>query len=132
MKVICASCLREGAPGKAGERSPLEDPAPTRGICARHQEQSLEPLPPKSFPGVHALMVVQPNDTALYEYLQRSLAGVRHVQVMMERRADDRRREQHPVADDRRRERRRIRQGKVSPLGYIVVKFKTEVTADEA
>ncbi len=44
------------------------------------------------------LIVVRPNDTALYEYLLRSLAGVQGVTVIPERRRVDRRREQSSVA----------------------------------
>lgn len=68
--------------------------------------------------------MVHPKETGLYAYLQRTLAGVRGVKVIMERRQADRRREQHPSDADRRREQRRIRQGKVLSLGYTLVRFK--------
>ena len=71
------------------------------------------------------LIVVPENGTARYEYLQRRFAGVRYVKMIRERRAGDRRREQCFMTDDRRRHNaRRIREGKVSPLRYVVVRFK--------
>jgi hypothetical protein len=65
---------------------PLDDPAPIHGVCARHREQLLESLPSTSYPDAEMLIVVRANDTALYEYLQRSLAGVRGVKMIPERR----------------------------------------------
>jgi len=84
----------------------------------------LESLPSRSFPDARVLIVVPENDTTLYEHLQRRFAGVRYVQVIRERRAGDRRREPCFVTDDLRHQTRRIREGKVSPLGYVVVRFK--------
>jgi len=124
MQVICAWCRDEGKPSDLGEREPFDDPAPTHGVCSRHQEQFLESLPSTSFPDAEMLIVVRRNDTALYEYLQRRLAGVQGVKVIPERRQADRRREQSPVADERRRQERRIRQGNTLALGYTVVRFK--------
>src|SRR5213080_4479942 len=124
MKVICSLCEREGKPGYLGEREPLDNPAVTHGLCSPHTEQLLESIPSRSFPDAELLIVVRPNDTELYEYLQRRFAGVRYVQVIRERRAGDRRREPCFVTDDLRHQTRRIREGKVSPLGYVVVRFK--------
>ena len=70
------------------------------------------------------LIVVRPNDTALYAYLQRSLAGVKGVKVIPERRQADRRREQHAVAGERRHQERRIRQGETFALGYTLFRFR--------
>jgi hypothetical protein len=70
MKVVCAWCVREGKPGDLGEREPLEDPGVTHSICAGHRDQLLEDLPSRSFPDVAVLIVVRPNDTALFEHLQ--------------------------------------------------------------
>ncbi len=70
------------------------------------------------------LIVVRSNDTALYEYLQRRLAGVQGVKVILERRQADRRRDQLPGADEHRHQERRMRQGQTSALGYTVVRFK--------
>ena len=126
MKVVCASCEREGKPGYLGEREPYDNPATTHGLCARHKEQALEGLPSRSFPDAEMLIVVRPNDTTLYEHLQRNLAGVEGVKVILNRRQADRRREQSPpmMADERRRRDKRIRRGETVGLGYTVVRFK--------
>ena len=42
MKVVCASCEREGKPSYLGEREPYDNPSTTHGICSRHKEQALE------------------------------------------------------------------------------------------
>jgi hypothetical protein len=55
---------------------------------------------------------------------QRRLAGVQGVKVILERRQADRRRAKRPAGDERRHQERRIRQGKIFALGYIVVRFK--------
>jgi len=109
MKVTCAWCQREGQPASLGERAPLDDPAETHGICRRHTLELLDRLPSRSFPGVRLLLVVSPREPGLYEYLQRELAGVSGVKVMLERR--------------QRRIERRLRQGEVSALGYTVIRF---------
>ena len=124
MKVVCAWCERRGGAGDLGERAPFDNPGITHGLCLRHAAQLLESLPSRSFPDVRVLIVVPENDTALYDYLQRRCAGVRCVKVIRERRAGDRRREPCFVTDDLRHQTRRIREGKVSPLGYVVVRFK--------
>jgi hypothetical protein len=118
MKVVCAACEREGKPSYLGEREPYDNPAPTHGMCSRHQEQALEALPSRSFPDAEMLIVVRPNDTDLYEYLLRRFAGVRGVRVILERRQPKR------PADEPQHKERRIRQGTVSALGYTVVRFK--------
>ncbi len=124
MKPTCSWCRSEGKLSAPGDREPVDDSWPTRGICSRHQEQLLESLPSSSFPEVELLLVVHRKEAALYAYLQRTLAGVRGVKVIMERRRADRRREQRPSAADRRREPRRIRLGKVLSLGYTLVRFR--------
>ena len=111
MKVVCAWCERRGGAGDLGERAPFDNPGITHGLCLRHAAQLLESHPSRSFPDVRVLIVVPENDTALYEYLQRRCAGVRCVRVCF-------------VTDDLRHQTRRIREGKVSPLGYVVVRFK--------
>ena len=118
MKVVCASCEREGKPGYLVSGNRMTNPATTHGLCARHKEQALEGLPSPSFPDAEMLIVVRPNDTDLYEYLLRRFAGVPGVRVILERRKSDR-----PV-DERERKERRIRQGMVSALSYTVVRFK--------
>ena len=124
MKALCAWCQSEGRPDYLGEREPLDNPAPTHCICPRHRERLLELLPSRSFPDVELLVIVRPNDTELFDYLQGRFAGVRGVKVIFDRRLSDRRRDQSAVPDDRRRVRtRRIRRGEVSSLGYTIVRF---------
>ena len=118
MRVVCASCEREGKPSYLGEREPYDNLATTHGICPRHKEQALEALPSQSFPDAEMLIVVRRTDTDLHEYLLQRFAGVPGVKVILERRQPDR-----PV-DERERKERRIRQGTASTLGYIVVRFK--------
>ena len=128
MKVTCAWCQREGQPASLGERAPLDDPAETHGICRRHTLELLDRLPSRSFPGVRLLLVVSPRESGLYEYLQRELAGVSGVKVMLERRQGERRQGERrhapqDVPDEQRRIERRLRQGEVSALGYTVIRF---------
>jgi hypothetical protein len=70
------------------------------------------------------LLVVRRPDPTLFEYLQRRLVGVRGVQVILERRQGDRRREARPPAKDRRSLQRRLRHGQMSALGYTSVRFR--------
>ena len=114
MKVVCASCEREGKPSYLGEQEPYDNPATTHGICPRHTQLALEALPSPSFPDAEMLIVVRPNDTDLYHYLVRRFAGVPGVKVILERRQ----------TKERIRNDRRIREGRVSVLGYTVVRFK--------
>src|SRR5437870_12802786 len=99
MLVFCAWCERDGKPGYLGEREPLENPAPTHGVCASHKEQLLESFPSRSFPDAELLIVVHRNDTALYEYLQRLFADLSSVKVLVDRRGDDGRWAPGSVAD---------------------------------
>src|SRR2546422_1389984 len=120
MKVICSLCEREGKPGYLGEREPLDNPEVTHGLCSPHTEQLLESIPSRSFPDAELLIVVRPNDTELYEYLQRSFAGVHHVKVIVERRGGDRRREQGLVTLDLRQQPRDRKSTRLnSSHGYI-------------
>jgi hypothetical protein len=123
MRVTCAWCQREGQPASLGERAPLDDPAETHGICRRHTLGLLDRLPSRSFPGVRLLLVVSSRESGLYEHLQRELAGVSGVKVMLERRRAERRLEPQSVPDEHRRIERRLRQGEVSALGYTVIRF---------
>src|SRR5213593_206621 len=102
MRVTCAWCQREGEPASLGERAPLDDPAETHGICRRHTLGLLDRLPSRSFPGV-LLLVVSQHEADLYENLQRELAGVSGVRVMLERRQSERRVEQQEVTEEQRR-----------------------------
>jgi len=125
MHLLCAWCRREGKPGYLGMREPLENPAPTHGVCGIHKERLLESFPSRSFTDVELLIVVRRNGT-LYERLQGSFAGVRRVKVIVERRVGDRRSMRRPVTEERRhvRTQRRIRRGTTSPLGgFTIVRF---------
>ena len=123
MKVACAWCQHEGRPAILGEQAPLDDPAETHGICRRHTLDLLARIPSRSFPGVRLLLVVSAKETALYDHLQRELAGVSGVKVMLDRRRGDRRVEEQIVVDEHRGLDRRIRQGEVSALGYTIIRF---------
>jgi hypothetical protein len=123
MKVSCAWCQREGQPASLGERAPLDDPAETHGICRRHTLDLLDRLPSRSFPGVRLLLVVSQQDPALYQHLQRELAGVSGVKVMLERRQADRRVDEQTAPEEHRLVERRLRQGEVTALGYTVIRF---------
>ena len=123
MKVTCAWCQQEGKPATLGERAPLEDPAETHGICRRHTVDLLNRMPSRSFPGIRLLLVVSAKESALYEHLQRELAGVSGVKVMLDRRRGDRLADEEVVSAEHRGLDRRIRQGEVSALGYTIIRF---------
>ncbi len=123
MKIICSWCRQEGLPALLGEREPLDDPTETHGVCRRHKLQLLAKLPSHSFPDVQLLLVIAQKDRKLYEYLQRRLADVSGVKVIMERRRGDRRQARREVAQDRRRIDRRLRPGEPHAMGYTIVRF---------
>jgi hypothetical protein len=124
MRVVCASCRVEGKSGDLGEKPPFDDASETHGYCGRHAALLLASLPSLSFPDIEMLIVVRRLDPTLFEYLERRLAGVRGVKVIIERRATDRRRQVQAHAPDRRRLDRRLRHGQASALGYTVVRFR--------
>jgi len=126
MRVSCAWCQREGQPASLGERAPLDDPAETHGICRRHTQELVNRLPSRSFPGVRLLLVVSPREEALYEHLQKELAGVSGVKVILERRRAERRLGDSDVPEEQRQVDRRVRQGEVSAFGYTVIRFGKE------
>jgi hypothetical protein len=130
MHLLCAWCRQEGKPGYLGMREPLADPGLSHGICADHTEQLLESRPSRSFPDAELLIVAHRNNITLYEHLERWVAGAPAMKVLVDRRATDRRSATGPVADDRRHVRtRRIRQGRISPVGgYTVVRFTPKVS----
>jgi hypothetical protein len=124
MRISCAWCQQEGQPASLGERAPLDDPAETHGICRRHTQELVNRLPSRSFPGVRLLLVVSPKQEDLYDHLQRELAGVSGVKVILERRQADRRAgDGREAPEERRLIERRVRQGEVSALGYTVIRF---------
>jgi len=121
--VTCGWCEEEGRPAGLGERAPLDDKSKTHGICRRHAIELLNRLPSRSFPGVRLLLVVSSGQTALYQFLERELAGVSGVRVMLERRRNDRRIAPKAVPAEKRRAERRVRGGQVYALGYTVIRF---------
>jgi hypothetical protein len=123
VKAYCAWCRQEGRDGDLGEREPLDDLRETHGICDRHQQELLATLPSNSFPGLELLVIIALKEAALYDYLRSRLIGVKGVQVMVERRRNDRRRQWRAVSDDRRKQDRRVRRGQTSALGYTLVRF---------
>ena len=121
MQILCAWCCHDGEPGYLGEREPLDDPAATHGICARHRAQLLESLPSRSFPDAEVLIVVPRDNIVLYEQLTQWFAAKPSVKVIVDRR----------ISDERRHERtRRIRVGTISALGdYTIVRFTPKAPA---
>jgi hypothetical protein len=123
VKVICAWCQRQGRTGFLGYREPLADMSVTHGICPEHYEAVLAMLPAPSMLGVEMLIVVKRGEVGLYRYLTGSLTGVRGVTVVVERRWRDRRQQARPVMQERRLVQRRARRGRVSLMGYRIVRF---------
>jgi hypothetical protein len=95
----------------------------THGICPEHYEGVLATLPAPSLHGVDMLIVVNRGEEGLYRYLEESYRGVRGVKVVVERRWRDRRQTVQPVAVERRLAPRRARRGRVSAMGYRVLRF---------
>jgi len=123
LRAFCAWCQREGGPAFLGEREPLDDESETHGVCRRHLQHILAALPSQSFPEVTYLFVIQPGETALFDYLHRAFLGVRGVKVIMERRQTERRGQHGRSAHDRRRTERRQPRGTSYALGYTTVRF---------
>jgi hypothetical protein len=116
-------CLREGKHDKLIDNESSSDLGRLRHICARHEAQLLAEVPSPSFPNIELLIVVHLGGEDLFEYLQQRLSGIRGVQVILERRTTDRRREARANEGERRSVSRRLRAGQVSPLGYTIVHF---------
>ena len=123
MRVVCAWCQREGRTGFLGYREPLSDLSVTHGICPEHYESVLAMLPAPSLRGIEMLIVVSRGEEGLYRYLEESFTGVRGVKVIVERRWRDRRQESRPLAPERRLGPRRARKGRVSVMGYRMLRF---------
>lgn len=124
MKVVCAWCERDGAPSFMGEREPLEDLSLTHGICPRHLTLMLGTLPSGSFPGVELLVIVRASDRALFEHLLWATSGVPDIRAIMERRRGERRRRVEGSVSERRERERRLMLGRVSALGYTMVRLR--------
>ena len=123
MRVVCAWCQREGRTGFLGYREPLRDMSVTHGICPEHYEGVLATLPAPSLHGVEMLIVVNRGEEGLFRYLEESYRGVRGVKIIVERRWRDRRRTLQGVPLERRLAQRRARKGRVSAMGYRVLRF---------
>jgi hypothetical protein len=123
MRVVCAWCSREGRTGFLGYREPLSDVSVTHGICPEHYEGVLATLPAPSLRGVEMLIVVRRGEEGLHRYLDESFAGVKGVKVIVERRWRDRRHEPSAVGHERRLAQRRARKGRVSAMGYRMLRF---------
>jgi hypothetical protein len=125
MRVLCAWCCREGQPGYLGEREPLDNPLPTRGICERHKVEFLQSLPSRSYPGVELVIVVHRDHAELFEPFSRYFAGNPSVKVILDRRVGERRAGRSREPRDRRSvKKRRVREGTVSPFGdFTIVRF---------
>lgn len=123
MRIVCAWCQREGRTGFLGFREPLSDMSVTHGICPEHYEGVLATLRAPSMHGVEMLIVVDRGEDGLYRYLEESFTGVRGVRIIVERRWRERRQASHPVAQERRLAQRRARKGRVSAMGYRVLRF---------
>lgn len=131
MKAFCAWCRREGREGYLGEREPLSITDETHGICSRHREQVLATLPLGSRPDVRLLIVVDRDQPDVYEYLSRSLQGIRGVCVLLDRRQGERRRLAASASVERRRGERRLRVGRrYDALGVRFLRFGQPDPAD--
>ena len=123
MKIVCAWCKQEGRSAVLGEREPFDDPTETHGVCSVHSTKLMEQLPSASFPGIRMLIVVRKTETDLLDHLTESFASVPNVQVIFDRRQDERRKTPGQVPSERRRTERRIRKSQFSGLGYLIVRF---------
>jgi len=123
MRAICAWCQREGAPALLGEREPVDDPTETHGICDRHRRAVLIDLYARSHAGVQLLLIIAPEEAKLHRYLMQSFSGVKGIEVIVDRRRGDRRREAQPYSNDRRAGDRRIHTPRSHGLGYQTVRF---------
>jgi hypothetical protein len=68
------------------------------------------------------LLIVARKEKALYEYQTRRFAGHPGVEVILDRRGGERRRQSHPVDVERRRGDRRRHRGEPSILGFTIVR----------
>ncbi len=133
MRILCAWCCREGQPGYLGEREPFDNPEPTHGICDRHRAELLESLPSQSFPDAELLIVVRRGNPALYEHLERMLAGLARVTVIVDRRVTDRRAEPQEGPRERRwLSTRRLREATAAPPSGDLTLVRFTPAAQEA
>ena len=133
MRILCAWCCREGQPGYLGEREPFDNPEPTHGICEPHKPQLLEALPSESFPDAELLIIVRESKRALYEHLERMLAGLARVTVIVDRRVSDRRARPLQKPGERRwLSTRRLREAASPPSGDLTfVRFTPSATVEQ-
>ena len=126
MRAWCAWCQEEGKPGFLGERPPLDDPSDTHGICDQHRTMLLAALPQRPSTGPvrtfrRMLLVLDPEAVELYQYLTRSFAGLKGVEVILDRRRRGPREESATV--DPPVPNRRVHQGERHPVGYTIVRL---------
>ncbi len=107
MKAWCAWCQEEGKPGFLGERPPLDDPSDTHGSPGR--------------PVRRMLLILDPDADELYRYLTRSFAGLKGVEVILDRRRRGPRDESTPAESPV--PNRRVHQGERHPVGYTIVRL---------
>jgi len=70
------------------------------------------------------LVIVAPTEASLHHYLTMRFAGVRGVQIILDRRHGERRREQTPLDIERRsRGERRHPRGEVHHFGFTLVRL---------
>jgi len=125
MKAWCAWCQEEGKPGFLGERPPLDDPSDTHGICDHHRIELLAALPQRPVtaprPVRRMLLILDRDAIDLYRYLTRSFAGLKGVEVILDRRRRGSREDstpaEAPVPD------RRVHHGERHPVGYTIVRL---------
>jgi hypothetical protein len=126
MKAWCAWCQEEGRPGFLGDRPPLDDPSDTHGICDHHRAMLLAALPQNpaaapTRPLRRMLLVLDPEAVELYQYLTRSFAGLKGVEVILDRRRRQSREEPEPAVPPV--PNRRVHQGERHPVGYTIVRL---------
>src|SRR4029453_13635628 len=133
MRILCAWCCRDGQPGYLGEREPFDHPEPTHGICEPHKAQLLEALPSESFPDAELLIIVRESKRALYEHLERMLAGLARVTVIVERRVSHPRERPLQKPGERRwLTTRRLREAASPPSGDLTfVRFTPSATVEQ-
>jgi len=126
MRAWCAWCQEEGKPGFLGERPPLDDPGDTHGICDHHRTLLLAALPQRAATGEsrqfrRMVLVLDPDAVELYRYLTRSLAGLKGVEVILDRRRRSPHSESPPA--DPSVPNRRVNRGERHPVGYTIVRL---------
>jgi len=75
------------------------------------------------------LVIVAPKENSLYQYLTKRFAGIRGVQIIIDRRHGERRRGHLPLDPERRsRGERRHRRGEAHHFGFTLVRLGSPPT----